>query len=93
MGLQLLMAFPEDRLPTMAAHADTIIQCRVERTRDARDVVSGIENRVIRVDCDRLQEVMASHEMSDCHAFLRAMQSTGRKGAWEQENRGAVLPP
>jgi hypothetical protein len=58
-GLQLLMAFPEDRLPTMAAHADTIIQCRVERTWDARDVVSGIENWVIRVDRDRLQEVLS----------------------------------
>lgn len=57
-GLQLLMAFPEDRLPTMAAHADSIIQCRVERTWDAKDNVSGIENWVIRVDRDRLQEVL-----------------------------------
>ena len=57
-GLQLLMAFPEDRLPTMAAHADTIIQCRVERTWDDRDVISGIENWVIRVNRERLQEVL-----------------------------------
>lgn len=58
-GLQLLMAFPEDRLPTMAAHADSIIQCRVERSWDEKDNVSGIENWVIRVDRDRLQEVLA----------------------------------
>ena len=57
-GLQLLMAFPEDRLPTMAEHADTIIQCRVERTWDDRDVINGIENWVIRVNRERLQEVM-----------------------------------
>ncbi len=57
-GLQLLMAFPEDRLPTMAEHAETIIQCRVERTWDERDVIRGIENWVIRVNRERLQEVM-----------------------------------
>ncbi len=55
-GLQLLMAFPEDRLPTMAEHADTIIQCRVERTWDERDVITGIENWVIRVNRERIQE-------------------------------------
>ena len=57
-GLQLVMAFPEDRLPTMAGHADTIVQCRVERTWD-RDTITGIENWVIRVDRDRLQEAIA----------------------------------
>lgn len=57
-GLQLLMAFPEDRLPTMAAHADSIIQCRVERSWDDKDHVRSIENWVIRVDRDRLQEVL-----------------------------------
>ncbi len=56
-GLQLIMAFPEDRLPTMAAHADTIVQCRVERTWE-RDTITGIENWVIRVDRDRLQEIL-----------------------------------
>ncbi len=58
-GLQLVMAFPEDRLPTMAAHAETIVQCRVERTWDDRDAITGIENWVIRVDRDLLQEVLA----------------------------------
>lgn len=57
-GLQLLMAFPEDRLPTMAGHADTIIQCRVERSWSEKDVITGIENWVIRVNRDRLQEVL-----------------------------------
>jgi hypothetical protein len=40
-----------------------------------------------------LTALLVAHEMSDCHAFLLTMQSTGRKGAWEQESRGAVLPP
>ncbi len=57
-GLQLLMAFPEDRLPRMAGHADTIIQCRVERAWSGRDVITGIENWVIRVNRDRLQQAM-----------------------------------
>lgn len=57
-GLQLLMAFPEDRLPTMAGHAETIIQCRVERAWNDKDVITGIENWVIRVNRDRLREVM-----------------------------------
>jgi uncharacterized protein YPO0396 len=58
-GLQLLMAFPEDRLPTMATHADTIIQCRVERSWDSRDVVSSIENWVVRVNREQLSEALA----------------------------------
>jgi uncharacterized protein YPO0396 len=58
-GLQLLMAFPEDRLPTMAGHADTIIQCRVERTWSEKDVITGIENWVIRVNRDRLKDVLS----------------------------------
>jgi uncharacterized protein YPO0396 len=58
-GLQLLMAFPEDRLPTMATHADTIIQCRVERAWDSRDVVSSIENWVVRVNREQLSEALS----------------------------------
>lgn len=59
-GLQLVMAFPEDRLPTMIEHADTVVQCRVERTYDdATGSVSDIQNWVVRVDRDRLREAFA----------------------------------
>ncbi len=36
-GLQLVMAFPEDRLPTMIQHAETVVQCRV-RPRLRREI-------------------------------------------------------
>ena len=58
-GLQLIMAFPEDRLPTMVQHADTVVQCRVERAYDDKSgTVSAIENWVVKVDRDRLAEVL-----------------------------------
>jgi uncharacterized protein YPO0396 len=57
-GLQLVMAFPEDRLPTMFQHADTVVQCRVERAYDAtNETVQNIENWVVRVEGSRLQEL------------------------------------
>ena len=59
-GLQLVMAFPEDRLPTMIEHADTVVQCRVERVYDdASGAVKDIQNWVVRVDRDRLREAFA----------------------------------
>jgi len=58
-GLQLVMAFPEDRLPTMFQHADTVVQCRVERTYDDKtEQVKNIENWVVRVEGSRLAELM-----------------------------------
>lgn len=58
-GLQLIMAFPEDRLPTMFQHADTVVQCRVERTYDeSTEQVENIENWVVRVEGSRLVELM-----------------------------------
>jgi uncharacterized protein YPO0396 len=58
-GLQLIMAFPEDRLPTMFQHADTVVQCRVERTYDEVDEqLQNIENWVVRVEGSRLAELM-----------------------------------
>ncbi len=58
-GLQLVMAFPEDRLPTMIQHAETVVQCRVERTYDEKSgAVNNIENWVVRVDRDRLLEAL-----------------------------------
>lgn len=46
-GLQLILAFPMDRLGTMVQHADSIIQCRVQRTADAKGAPTGIVNDVI----------------------------------------------
>jgi uncharacterized protein YPO0396 len=58
-GLQLIMAFPEDRLPTMFQHADTVVQCRVERSYDPQtEQVTKIENWVVRVEGARLAELI-----------------------------------
>ena len=58
-GLQLIMAFPEDRLPTMFQHADTVVQCRVERTYDPdTEQIQNIEHWVVRVEGARLAELM-----------------------------------
>ncbi|WP_193213009.1 SbcC/MukB-like Walker B domain-containing protein [Luteolibacter marinus] len=59
-GLQLVMAFPEDRLPTMIGHAETVLQCRVERSYDGsrNGAVADIENWVVKVDRDRLAEAL-----------------------------------
>jgi uncharacterized protein YPO0396 len=59
-GLQLIMAFPEDRLPTMIQHAETVVQCRVERSYDEKSgQISNIENWVVKVDRDRLVEALS----------------------------------
>lgn len=59
-GLQLVMAFPEDRLPTMIQHADTVIQCRVGRSYDEKSgQVDNIENWVVKVDRDKLVEALS----------------------------------
>jgi len=59
-GMQLVMAFPEDRLPTMIEHAETVVQCRVERSyQEKTGAVSHIENWVVRVNRDRLREAFA----------------------------------
>ena len=59
-GLQLIMAFPEDRLPTMIQHAETVVQCRVERTYDENSgQIRNIENWVVKVDRNRLLEALS----------------------------------
>jgi hypothetical protein len=59
-GLQLVMAFPEDRLPTMIQHAETVVQARVERIYDERSgTVRGIENWCVRVDRERLMDAFS----------------------------------
>jgi uncharacterized protein YPO0396 len=58
-GLQLIMAFPEDRLPTMIQHAETVVQCRVERTYDEKGgQITNIVNWVVKVDRDKLVEAL-----------------------------------
>jgi len=58
-GLQLIMAFPEDRLPTMIQHAETVVQARVERAYDDRSGnVTHIENWCVKVDRERLAEAL-----------------------------------
>ncbi len=58
-GLQLVMAFPEDRLPTMIQHAQTVVQCRVERAYDEKSGrITQIDNWVVKVDRDRLVEAL-----------------------------------
>jgi hypothetical protein len=59
-GLQLIMAFPEDRLPTMIQHAETVVQCRVERSYDEKSgQITNIENWVVKVDRDKLVEALS----------------------------------
>ncbi|BCU77049.1 SbcC/MukB-like Walker B domain-containing protein [Luteolibacter sp. LG18] len=59
-GLQLIMAFPEDRLPTMIQHAETVVQARVERAYDDRSgTVTNIENWCVKVDREKLAEALA----------------------------------
>lgn len=59
-GLQLIMAFPEDRLPTMIQHAETVVQARVERAYDDRSgSVTNIENWCVKVDREKLAEALA----------------------------------
>ena len=59
-GLQLVMAFPEDRLPTMIQHAETVVQCRVDRTYDeATGRITDINNWVVKVDREKLLEALS----------------------------------
>lgn len=58
-GLQLVLAFPMDRLGTMIEHAETVIECRVEVKRNAQGQPKQIDNWVIPWRKDRLLEVMA----------------------------------
>lgn len=59
-GLQLVMAFPEDRLPTMIQHAQTVVQAKVERAYDDKSgTVTSIRNWCVRVDRKRLIEALS----------------------------------
>lgn len=52
-GLQLILALPMDRLGTMVRHADSIIQCRIEKRHDVKGVPIKIVNDVIYWERDR----------------------------------------
>lgn len=52
--LQLIMAFPVDRLGVMAPYANTIIHCRKEEQRDPSGYITRIDN---------IPTVMTSHEV------------------------------
>ncbi|SKA79844.1 Uncharacterized protein YPO0396 [Prosthecobacter debontii] len=58
-GLQLLLAFPMDRLGTMIEHADTVIECRVDRKRDGQGRDIHIENWVVPWNKDKLLQALA----------------------------------
>lgn len=58
-GLQLLLAFPMDRLGTMIDHADTVIECRVDRKRDSQGRDIHIENWVVPWNKDKLLQALA----------------------------------
>ena len=58
-GLQLLLAFPLDRLGTMIDHADTVIECRVDRKRDGQGRDIHIENWVVPWNKDTLLQALA----------------------------------
>lgn len=54
--LQLVMAFPVDRLGVMAPYARTIIHCRKEETRDASGYVTRIDNIPTVLTPEQVQE-------------------------------------
>lgn len=57
--LQLLMAFPIDRLGVMAPYADTVIICRKEETRNTRGFIEQIHNIPL---CITAEEALESLE-------------------------------
>lgn len=59
-GLQLVLAFPMDRLGTMINHADSIIQCRLEKRHDARGAPVEIINDVIYWERQRMIDEILS---------------------------------
>ena len=55
--LQLVLAFPPDKLGVMAPYADTVIMCRKQEERDAAGYVSRIDN---------IPTLLTSEEVSEC---------------------------
>jgi hypothetical protein len=58
-NLQLLMAFPIDRLGVMTPYADTVIELRKEEVRDAAGFIIQLDNIPIVLPPDQVQESIA----------------------------------
>jgi len=58
-NLQLLMAFPIDRLGVMAPYADTVVELRKEEVRDAMGFITQLDNIPIILAPDQVQESIA----------------------------------
>jgi uncharacterized protein YPO0396 len=56
--LQLVMAFPIDRLGVMAPYADTVIVCRKEEQRAADGYVTRVDNIPIVLPPDQVMEAL-----------------------------------
>jgi uncharacterized protein YPO0396 len=55
-NLQLLMAFPIDRLGVMAPYADTVVELRKEEVRDSAGFIIQLDNIPIVLPPDEVQE-------------------------------------
>lgn len=58
-NLQLVMAFPIDRLGVMVRFAETTMVCRKEEQRDANGYVTNVDNLPILVTCEQVEEALA----------------------------------
>lgn len=58
-NLQLVMAFPIDRLGVMAPFAQTIVLCRKDQQIDAQGYVSRVDNVPILLTSEQVEETMA----------------------------------
>lgn len=56
--LQLVMAFPIDRLGVMAPYADTVVVCRKEEQRDEAGYVTRVDNIPILLPPDEVREAL-----------------------------------
>jgi uncharacterized protein YPO0396 len=57
--LQLVMAFPIDRLGVMAPFADTVVVCRKEEQRGPDGYVTRVDNIPILLPPDQVTEALA----------------------------------
>jgi uncharacterized protein YPO0396 len=58
-NLQLLMAFPIDRLGVMTPYADTVVELRKEEVRDAAGFITELDNIPIVLPPDDVQETIS----------------------------------
>ena len=58
-NLQLVMAFPIDRLGVMAPFAQTIVVCKKEQQIDAQGYVAKVDNYPILLSPDAVEQAIA----------------------------------